>query len=102
MKRYRIVAVAALVVALAALAFVSLGSARPAATTADKVTVQLKWVAQAQFAGYYAAAAKGYYKQFGLDVTIKPGGPDITPGAGRRVRPGPVRDRLAAVAPRDA
>ena len=34
---------------------------------------------QAQFAGYYAAAAKGYYKQFGLDVTLKPGGPDITP-----------------------
>ena len=34
---------------------------------------------QAQFAGFYAAAAKGYYKQFGLDVTLKPGGPDITP-----------------------
>ena len=45
----------------------------------DKFTVQLKWVPQAQFAGYYAAAAKGYYKQFGLDVTLKPGGPDITP-----------------------
>ena len=45
----------------------------------DKVTLQLKWVPQAQFAGYYAAAAKGYYKQFGLDVTLKPGGPDITP-----------------------
>ena len=43
------------------------------------VTLQLKWVTQAQFAGFYAAAAKGYYKQFGLDVTIKPGGPDITP-----------------------
>ena len=60
--------------------FVSLGSAkaRPAAT-ADKVTLQLKWVPQAQFAGYYAAAAKGYYKQFGLDVTLKVGGPSITP-----------------------
>ena len=45
----------------------------------DKVTLQLKWVPQAQFAGYYAAASKGYYKQFGLDVTLKPGGPDITP-----------------------
>lgn len=78
MKRYRIVGLAALVVAVAALTFVSLGSAKPAATT-DKVTLQLKWVPQAQFAGYYAAAAKGYYKQFGLDVTLKPGGPDITP-----------------------
>ena len=67
-----------------------------AAAKADKVTLQLKWVPQAQFAGYYAAAAKGYYKQFGLDVTLKPGGPDITPGAGRRRRPGAVRGRLAA------
>jgi NitT/TauT family transport system substrate-binding protein len=65
--------------ALGALAFASLGSARPAAAKADKVTVQLKWVTQAQFAGYYAAAAKGYYKQFNLDVNVKPGGPDITP-----------------------
>ena len=44
-----------------------------------KVTLQLKWVTQAQFAGYYAAAAKGYYKQAGLDVNIKVGGPNITP-----------------------
>ena len=50
-----------------------------AALAADKVTVQLKWVPQAQFAGYYVAAAKGYYKAEGLDVTIKPGGPDISP-----------------------
>src|SRR5215213_3817262 len=44
-----------------------------------KVTLQLKWVTQAQFAGYYAAKAKGYYEKAGLDVTIKPGGPDIVP-----------------------
>ena len=44
-----------------------------------KVTLQSKWVVQSQFAGYYAAAAKGYYKQAGLDVTIKAGGPDIIP-----------------------
>jgi NitT/TauT family transport system substrate-binding protein len=44
-----------------------------------KVTLQLKWVTQAQFAGYYAAAAKGYYKNAGLDVKIKVGGPTITP-----------------------
>jgi NitT/TauT family transport system substrate-binding protein len=49
------------------------------AHAADKVTIQLKWVTQAQFAGYYVAAAKGYYKDAGLDVTINPGGPDVAP-----------------------
>ena len=47
------------------------------AQAADKVTIQLKWVTQAQFAGYYVAQDRGYYKAEGLDVTIKPGGPDI-------------------------
>jgi NitT/TauT family transport system substrate-binding protein len=45
----------------------------------DSVTLQLKWVTQAQFAGYYAAKEQGYYEQEGLDVTIRPGGPDIVP-----------------------
>ena len=45
----------------------------------DAVTLQLKWVTQAQFAGYYAAEAQGFYEEEGLDVTILPGGPDIAP-----------------------
>jgi len=45
----------------------------------EKVTLQLKWVTQAQFAGYYVAQDKGFYKDAGLDVTINPGGPDISP-----------------------
>jgi NitT/TauT family transport system substrate-binding protein len=49
------------------------------AYAADKVTIQLKWVTQAQFAGYYVSKAKGYYKDAGLDVTINPGGPDVAP-----------------------
>ena len=49
------------------------------AIAADDVTLQLKWVTQAQFAGYYVAKDKGYYADEGLDVTIKPGGPDIAP-----------------------
>jgi len=53
--------------------------ARPQAQKLDKVTLQLKWVTQSQFAGYYAAVAKGYYKAFGLDVSLKVGGPSITP-----------------------
>ncbi|WP_050603683.1 ABC transporter substrate-binding protein [Ruegeria sp. 6PALISEP08] len=49
------------------------------ALAADEVTLQLKWVGQAQFAGYFVAEAKGFYDEEGLDVTIKPGGPDIAP-----------------------
>jgi NitT/TauT family transport system substrate-binding protein len=49
------------------------------AMAADKVTLQLKWVTQSQFAGYYVAKDKGYYEEEGLDVDIKPGGPDIAP-----------------------
>jgi len=51
-----------------------------AAQAADDVTLQLKWVTQAQFAGYYVAQAKGFYTEENLNVTIKPGGPDIAPG----------------------
>ncbi|MGD0418846.1 MAG: ABC transporter substrate-binding protein [Xanthobacteraceae bacterium] len=45
----------------------------------DKITIQLKWVTQAQFAGYYVAKAKGLYKDADLDVTINAGGPDVAP-----------------------
>jgi NitT/TauT family transport system substrate-binding protein len=58
-------------------AAVGLGLA--SAQAADKVTLQLKWVTQAQFAGYYVAKDKGFYKDANLDVTIKAGGPDIAP-----------------------
>jgi NitT/TauT family transport system substrate-binding protein len=72
-----IVALAALTVAGGAAARADVAAA-PAATT-TKVSLQLKWVTQAQFAGFYAAKAKGYYTAAGLDVNIKQGGPDITP-----------------------
>ncbi len=49
------------------------------AWAADDVTLQLKWVTQSQFAGYYVAKDKGFYEEEGLNVTIKPGGPDIAP-----------------------
>ncbi|MEX0367708.1 MAG: ABC transporter substrate-binding protein [Ruegeria sp.] len=49
------------------------------AWAADEVTLQLKWVTQAQFAGYYVALDRGFYEEEGLDVTILPGGPDIAP-----------------------
>ncbi len=68
MKKYMMAAVAA-----GALMACSTGA------FAEAVTLQLKWVAQAQFAGYYVAQAQGFYKDAGLDVTIKAGGPDIAP-----------------------
>ncbi len=43
------------------------------------VKLQLQWFTQAQFAGYYAAVAQGYYKDEGLDVSILEGGTDIVP-----------------------
>ena len=49
------------------------------AAGAQDLTLQLKWVTQAQFAGYYVAKDKGFYEEEGLDVTILPGGPDIAP-----------------------
>lgn len=45
----------------------------------QKVTLQLKWLPQSQFMGYYVAAAKGYYKDEGIDIQILPGGSDIIP-----------------------
>ncbi|MDE0112400.1 MAG: ABC transporter substrate-binding protein [Albidovulum sp.] len=45
----------------------------------DSVTLQLKWVTQSQFAGYYVAQENGYYAEEGLEVEINPGGPDISP-----------------------
>ncbi|MEL7151555.1 MAG: ABC transporter substrate-binding protein [Pseudomonadota bacterium] len=50
-----------------------------AAQAADDLTLQLKWVTQAQFAGYYVALENGFYEEEDLNVTIKPGGPDIAP-----------------------
>ena len=50
-----------------------------APTTRDAVTVQLKWRHQFQFAGYYAAQIKGFFRDEGLDVTLREGGPDVSP-----------------------
>ena len=66
-----------LLTSLAALAISA--TAASVVQAADKLALQLQWVTQAQFAGYYVALDKGYYKDENLDVTIKPGGPDIAP-----------------------
>ncbi len=58
---------------------VGLGLFSGLAQAKDDFTLQLKWVTQAQFAGYYVAKDKGFYDEEDLNVTIKPGGPDIAP-----------------------
>ena len=57
----------------------ALAAAAGTAQAQDSVVLQLKWVTQGQFAGYYVAQEKGFYEEAGLDVTINPGGPDIAP-----------------------
>jgi len=78
-KHWAGIALALVAIALSLWAGLSTAKAAPQAKKLDSVTLQLKWVTQSQFAGYYAAKALGYYKAFGLDVNIKVGGPDITP-----------------------
>jgi NitT/TauT family transport system substrate-binding protein len=81
-RTYRWGFLAAVAAGVAIWAAIGSAGAAPQARHAaklTKVTLQLKWVAQAQFAGYYAAKAKNYYRQQGLDVNIKVGGPDIIP-----------------------
>ena len=58
---------------------VGLGGAAYADGHANTVTLQLQWVTQSQFAGYYVAQDKGFYEEEGLEVTILSGGPDIAP-----------------------
>ena len=62
--RRRVLALAAALLAAAALA-------APLASAADAVTIQLKWQHQFQFAGIYAAQAQGYYREAGLDVSLR-------------------------------
>ncbi len=83
-RRRRAGRVAASLCAVAGVLLCTVGvgqAAQPAAhaRTLTKVSLVLKWVPQAQFAGYFVALKKGYYAQQGLDVTIQPGGPDIVP-----------------------
>jgi NitT/TauT family transport system substrate-binding protein len=66
--------------ALSAIALLagSLTTAAPAtAEPLTKASLRLKWLPQAQFAGFYVAQAKGYYRAEGIDLTVNPGGPNL-------------------------
>ena len=64
---------------LTAVSALALGTMAHADGHANSVTLQLQWVTQSQFAGYYVALDQGMYEAEGLDVTILSGGPDIAP-----------------------
>jgi len=74
----KITLIVVVILAISALTVGSTGPARAQSKELKKVSVVLQWVTQAQFAGYYAALDLGYYKDYGLDVKIVPGGPDIS------------------------
>ena len=81
MRHGVLIAAAAAVCAAAAVAAVlyvgsqsAAGAGRP-----ENVTLILQWEPQAQFAGYYMALEKGFYRDHGLDVEIVPGGPAVDP-----------------------
>ncbi|MGY2875844.1 NitT/TauT family transport system substrate-binding protein [Marmoricola sp. URHA0025 HA25] len=81
-RRGAVVAVFALLLAFVLAACGSDDSGDKSSSGSTKLTpvkLQLQWYAQAQFAGYYAAVAQGYYKDEGLDVTIAEGSADIVP-----------------------
>ncbi len=85
MRNQRIKGFAAAVLALSLIAACSddkkttSTSAPVACATTTPVKLQLQWVTQAQFAGYYAALDQGFYKAQCLEVTILEGAVDITP-----------------------
>ncbi len=51
----------------------------PTEPPVESVSLQLPWVTQTQFAGYYVALDKGWYLDEGIDLSIYPGGPDLIP-----------------------
>ena len=66
-----------IIVSLVFLASCGTQQASPTAASPDEVTLQLKWIHQAQFAGYYVALEKGFYVDENIDLTILPGGVGI-------------------------
>jgi NitT/TauT family transport system substrate-binding protein len=77
LKRFLLTVVVVAYVTAASSVQAATPPARPTALT--KVTLQLQWVTQSQFTGYYAAVDKGFYKDEGLEVTIKVGAVEIVP-----------------------
>jgi NitT/TauT family transport system substrate-binding protein len=69
----------ALILGVVTMTACSVVSKPPTPPALEPVSLQLQWVTQAQFAGYYVALDKGWYRAEGIDLTIHPGGPDLAP-----------------------
>jgi NitT/TauT family transport system substrate-binding protein len=65
------------ILAAGAMTTAAMTATASASASLPTVTITLEWLPQAEFAGYYAAEAEGYYKAQGINVVIKPGGPDV-------------------------
>lgn len=75
-KNFQVISILFVVIAL----FVgACGKTAAPAAPADKVTVQLSWFHGVEYAGFYTAVEKGYYKDENIDITLNAGGPDINP-----------------------
>ncbi len=80
MKKFTLLAVVAILVFVMFLTIRNKSSLNnPKIEEIKKVSLRLKWLDQAQFAGYYIAENEGLYKDNGLEVTINPGGPEVSP-----------------------
>src|SRR5262249_18935201 len=56
---------------------IAMSTVRAYAQQLDKVRFGTNWVAEPEHGGFYQALADGTYRQYGLDVTIVPGGPQV-------------------------
>lgn len=62
---------------LGAIALIALTAIGARAAADDQVVFGTDWKAEAEHGGYYQALATGIYRRHGLEVTIKPGGPQV-------------------------
>jgi NitT/TauT family transport system substrate-binding protein len=78
MNRYRAFAFC-MALALVLAGRLPLAMAQRAAKPPEKISLALQWLTQCQFAGYYVALEKGYYREEGIDLNILPGAADSNP-----------------------
>ncbi|MBL0343894.1 ABC transporter substrate-binding protein [Candidatus Villigracilis affinis] len=68
-----------LLIGLMAILISACGSQPTPVVPADKVTIQLSWFHGVEYAGFYTAVEKGYYKEENIEIVLNPGGPEINP-----------------------
>jgi len=74
-KNWIVFAVVAILIIISVFVVIYFTKEKP--TTYDQVNVRLKWIHQAQFAGFYTADKKGFYKENNISIDLRPGGVDF-------------------------